>query len=129
MQPPSWIRVALLSALIVGLGVPPDAVIARAQQQQGPEKPAQQQPTPPTPPSGQQQQQKTPTPPPPQSEISAQTNVVSLDAVVTDQDGDVITNLKQGNFRVLDNGQPQQITNFSPTDAPITIVILMEFSR
>jgi VWFA-related protein len=128
MQSPSWIRVALLSALIAGLGIPPEVFTARAQSQQGPEKPTQQQPVPPTPPSG-QQQQKPSGPPPPQSEISAQTNVVTLDAVVTDQDGDILTNLKQANFRVLDDGQPQQITNFSPTDAPITIVILMEFSR
>jgi VWFA-related protein len=129
MQSPPWIRVILLSFLIVGLGVPPDAMRARAQQQQGPEKPPVQQPVPPTPPSGQPQQQKNQGPPPPKSEISAQTNVVSVDAVVTDQDGDILTNLKQGNFRILDDGQPQQITNFSPTEAPITIVILMEFSR
>ena len=30
---------------------------------------------------------------------------------------------------MTDNGEPQQITNFAPTDAPITIVILMEFSN
>ena len=125
---PTWFRVVLLSLVIVGLGVPPDAVLARGQQQQGPQKPPAQQPVPPTPPSG-QQQQKPAGPPPPQSQISAQTNVVSVEAVVTDQDGDVLTNLKQGNFRILDNGQPQQITNFAPTEAPITIVILMEFSR
>jgi VWFA-related protein len=129
MQPPSLTRVILLSALIAGLSVPPDALVARAQQQQGPEKPPVQQPVPPTPPSGQQQQQKSQGPPPPQSEISTQTNVVTVDAVVTDQDGDILTNLKQVNFRILDDGQPQQITNFSPTTAPITIVILMEFSN
>jgi VWFA-related protein len=129
MRPPSWTRIILLSALIAGLGIPPGALRARAQQQQGPEKPPAQQPVPPTPPSGQQQQQKPSGPPPPQSEISAQTNVVTVDATVTDQDGDILTNLKQSNFRILDDGQTQQITNFSPTDAPITIVILMEFSN
>ena len=30
---------------------------------------------------------------------------------------------------MLEDGVPQTITNFAPTDAPITIVILMEFSR
>jgi VWFA-related protein len=129
MRSLSWIRVLLLSALIVGLGVPPDALVARAQQQQGPEKPPTQQPAPPTPPSGQQQQKKPAGPPPPQSEISTQTNLVTVEATVTDQDGDILTNLKQANFRILDEDQPQQITNFSPTDAPITIVILMEFSN
>jgi len=129
MRSPSWIRVLLLSALIVGLGVPPDALLARAQQQQGPEKPPTQQSVPPTPPSGQQQQPKPAGPPPPQSEISTQTNLVTVEATVTDQDGDILTNLHQANFRILDEDQPQQITNFSPTDAPITIVILMEFSN
>jgi VWFA-related protein len=128
MQQPLWIRAVLLSLLIVGLGVPPDAILARAQNQQGPEKPpATQQPVQPSPPSG-QQQQKPAGPPPPQSEIATQTNVVTVNATVTDQDGDIITGLKQGNFRILDEGQPQQITNFAPSDAPITIVILMEFS-
>jgi VWFA-related protein len=129
MQSLSWVRVVLLSILIAVLGVPPDAILARAQSQQGPQKtPATQQPVPPTPPSG-QQQQKPAGPPPPQSEISAQTNVVTVNATVTDQDGDIITGLKAGNFRIIDEGQPQQITNFAPSDAPITIVILMEFSH
>jgi VWFA-related protein len=123
------IRILLLSALIVALGIPPDAIAARAQPQQGPEKPPAQQPVPPTPPSGQQQQQQqAPSTPPPQSEISVQSNLVSVDAVVTDADGNILSGLKKENFRVLDQGQPQQITNFSPTEAPITIVILMEFS-
>lgn len=128
MQSPSWIRVILLTVLIAVLGVPPDAIVARAQNQQGPQKPpATQQPVPPTPPSG-QQQQKPAGPPSPQSEISAQTNVVTVNATVTDQDGAIISGLKAANFRIVDDGQPQQITNFAPSDAPITIVILMEFS-
>lgn len=66
--------------------------------------------------------------PPPQATITAQTNLVNLDVTVTDQEGEVLTNLKKENFRVLDDGQAQQITNFSPSEAPITIVILLEFS-
>jgi VWFA-related protein len=119
----------LLAALIGVLGVPPEAFIARAQQQQGPDKAPVQQTVPPTPPSGQQQQQKQAQTPAPQSQISVESNLVNIDAVVTDQDGDILTNLKRENFRVLDDGQPQQITNFAPTEAPITIVILMEFSH
>lgn len=129
MQPSSWIRVAFLGVLIAALGIPPNAVFARAQQQQGPQKlPQAQQPVPPTPPSGQQQQQKPSGPPPPKSEISTQTNLVTINATVTDQDGDILNGLKQANFKIVDDGQPQQITNFAPTEAPITIVILMEFS-
>ncbi len=42
--------------------------------------------------------------------------------------GDLIPNLKKENFRVLDEGVPQAITNFAPTEAPITTVLLLEFS-
>jgi VWFA-related protein len=127
MQSQSWVRVILLAALIAALGFPPDVLAGRAQQQ-GPQKPPAQQQTPPTPPSGQGQQQQKPAIPPPQTEITVQSNLVNIDAVVTDQQGNILTGLKRENFRVLDDGQPQQITNFSPTEAPITIVILMEFS-
>ncbi len=58
--------------------------------------------------------------------ISAE--LVNVDVLVTDEDGHALTGLKRGNFRVLDNGVPQQVLNFSPTSAPITIVVLMEYS-
>jgi len=128
MRSISWARIILLAILIAVLGVPPEVITARAQQE-GPAKPPAQQTVPPTPPSGQAQDQQKPANPPPQSQISSESNLVNIDAVVTDQDGDIITDLKRENFRVLDDGQPQQITNFAPTEAPITIVILMEFSH
>lgn len=53
---------------------------------------------------------------------------VSLDVMVTDDDGRVVSGLKRGNFRVLDNGSPQKVVDFAPTRAPITIVVLMEYS-
>ena len=49
--------------------------------------------------------------------------------MVTDQDGNIVTGLKRENFRILDEGQRQQVANFAPSDAPITIVMLMEFSK
>ena len=64
----------------------------------------------------------------PESTISVETALVTLDVLVTDQDGRVLSGLKKENFRVLDNGKPQVITHFEPTSAPITIAILMEYS-
>jgi VWFA-related protein len=55
--------------------------------------------------------------------------IVTLDVVATTQRGDILTGLKKENFRILDEGVPQTITNFGPTDAPITMVVLMEFSN
>lgn len=80
-----------------------------APQQQGPVKP----------PKTQEQQ--------PQYSLTVKSQVVQVNAVVTDQDGNIVTGLKKGNFRIFDNNQPQQIVNFEPNDAPITIVILLDF--
>ncbi len=60
--------------------------------------------------------------------ISVEVPVVTLEVVAATQNGDIIPGLKKENFRVLEDGQPQTITNFGPTDAPITMVVLMEFS-
>jgi VWFA-related protein len=73
-------------------------------------------------PSG-QGEQKIPGP-----AISVETVLVSLDVLVTDQDGLVLAGLKKENFRVLDEGKAQMMTTFEPTGAPITIVMLMEYS-
>ena len=81
-----------------------------APQQQGPVKP----------PQSQQQQQ-------PQYSLTVKSQVVQVNTVVTDQDGNIVTGLKKENFRVFDNNQPQQIVNFEPNDAPITMVILLDF--
>ena len=60
--------------------------------------------------------------------ISVEVPVVTLDVVAATQNGDIIPGLKKENLRVLEDGQPQTITSFGPTDAPITMVVLMEFS-
>src|SRR5260221_8608392 len=67
---------------------------------------------------------------PPQAGVTIAIDVpiVTLDVVATTQRGDIIPGLKKENFRVLDDGVPQTITNFSPTEAPITMVVLMQFS-
>lgn len=51
-----------------------------------------------------------------------------MDVVATTSRGDIITGLKRENFRLFEDGVPQTITNFGPSEAPITMVILMEFS-
>ncbi len=89
-------------------------------------------------PAGQQPSSQPPVQPPPATSkqeppqggvsISVEVPIVTLDVVATTQHGDLITGLKRDNFRILEDGQPQTITNFAPTDAPLTIVMLMEFS-
>src|SRR6202158_1266816 len=60
--------------------------------------------------------------------IAVDVPVVTLDVIAATKNGDILTGLKKENFRVLEDGAPQTITNFAPTDAPITIVMLLEFS-
>jgi VWFA-related protein len=60
--------------------------------------------------------------------IAVQVPVVTVDVIAATQHGDLLKGLKKENFRVLEDGQPQPITNVGPSDAPITMVILMEFS-
>jgi VWFA-related protein len=61
--------------------------------------------------------------------ISLEVPVVTLDVVATTADGGIITGLKKENFRILEDGVPQTITNFGAGDAPITIVVLLEWSN
>src|SRR5437016_4273605 len=61
--------------------------------------------------------------------ISVTVPVVSVDVVITDNSGNFLTGLKKENFRITEDGAPQSISNFAPSDAPITIVLLLEFSR
>jgi VWFA-related protein len=61
--------------------------------------------------------------------ISITVPVVSVDVVVTDNNGNYLTGLKKENFRITEDGAPQVISNFAPSDAPITIVLLLEFSK
>jgi VWFA-related protein len=130
MNSKMWVRAVLVGFLLASLGIPPSTLTAWARQQEGPQKPAPaQQPSTAPPPTGQQQSPQSGQAPAPQVSIAVESNVVNIDAVVTDQDGDILTNLKKENFRVLDNNQPQQISNFAPSEAPITIVVLMEFSK
>lgn len=84
----------------------------------------------------QAQDQQAPPPPTQQSQqagqgnyqISVNAGLVNVDAVVTDGDGNFLPGLKKENFRILEDGKPQIITNFSPAgEAPITIVLLIEF--
>ena len=61
--------------------------------------------------------------------ISVTVPVVSLDVVVTDNNGNYLKDLKKENFRITEDGTVQTIANFGPSEAPITIVLLLEFSK
>ena len=60
--------------------------------------------------------------------ISVESEAVNVDVLVTDEDGGILNGLRKEEFRILDNGRLQAITNFVPAAAPIAIVMLMEYS-
>ncbi|MBZ5697005.1 MAG: VWA domain-containing protein [Acidobacteriia bacterium] len=76
-----------------------------------------------------QQPQTQPQQTPDGFSISVMVPLVNVNAVVTDNNGNYLTALKKENFRITEDGAPQAITNFALTDAPITIVLLLEFSK
>jgi VWFA-related protein len=53
---------------------------------------------------------------------------VSVDVAVMDDHNNFIPKIPQSYFRVLEDGVPQQITQFGRGEAPITICMLIEFS-
>ena len=61
--------------------------------------------------------------------ISVQSNVVNLDAVVTDFDGNIIQGLQKQNFRVLDEASRSRFQTFRRAKRRSPIVMLMEFSK
>ena len=79
-----------------------------------------------------------PPPPPPEKpkkiegmpDYSIQVDVplVQVPVMVTTKDGQFVSNLKQENFRVYEDGTQQKITNFNISEAPITAVLLVEFA-
>lgn len=88
-----------------------------------------QQPQPP-PPSEQKQGPIQPKPPEQEAPYALQVEVplVNVDVNVTDRNGNIITGLERGHFRVYADGQEQEIVAFAPSEAPLTTVLLVEAS-
>ena len=79
-----------------------------------------------------------PPPPPPEKpkkiegmpdySINVDVPLVNVDVSVLTKNGQFVPGLKKDNFRVLEDGVPQKITNFAQAEAPITAVMLVEFA-
>jgi VWFA-related protein len=64
-----------------------------------------------------------------QTSISVAVDLVSLQVLVTDTKGNTVTGLKPENFTIYEDNVKQEIANFSPMEANVTVVILAEYSR
>lgn len=56
------------------------------------------------------------------------TDVVPVFVTVTDRDGRLVTNLKQEQFEIRDEGKPQPITLFDNRARPIRLVVMLDVS-
>ena len=65
----------------------------------------------------------------PPGQIRVQVNLVNLFATVRDKHKAIVTGLKQDDFKVYEDGQSQEITNFSAdSNLPITLGLLIDTS-
>ena len=63
-------------------------------------------------------QQPTPSAPPPVT-FKVETSYVDVDAVVTDQQGNVVRGLTKDDFELREDGRPQSIDMFTSVDIPM----------
>lgn len=62
--------------------------------------------------------------------VTVSTQIVNVDTVVYHKkSGQIVTGLKKENFTIFADGQPQVITNFSTPEAPITVAMVVEYSK
>jgi Ca-activated chloride channel family protein len=62
--------------------------------------------------------------------ITVSTQIVNIDAVVYHKkSGQIVTGLKKDNFAIYADGTQQVITNFATPEAPITVAMVVEYSK
>jgi VWFA-related protein len=88
-----------------------------------------------TPKPGEEQQEPLPrdlepTKPQDIEKVTISTQIVNVDAVVYHKkSGQIVTDLKKPNFALFADGIQQTITNFSTPEAPITVAMVVEYSK
>lgn len=58
----------------------------------------------------------------------ADVSLVHVDAEVTAADGRVLTGFAKGDFRVFDEGKPQELVQFSAEEQPLDLILLFDIS-
>jgi Ca-activated chloride channel homolog len=64
-----------------------------------------------------------------QPSIKIGTNLVTVPVIVTDRYGRFVTGLTRKEFTVREEGSPQRIEDFSSTEAPFSVALLIDTSR
>ena len=62
--------------------------------------------------------------------ITVDTDIVNVDAVVLNRKtGQIITGLKKENFGIFEEGVKQNISSFATPESPITVTLVLEYSK
>ena len=124
--------IALMCLLILGLYVHPGLSQSRRQPPTSNEKKNKRPGETPTK-EGEKEplpQDLEPTAPKDIEKVAISTQIVNIDAVVYHKkSGQIVTGLKKPNFAVYADGAQQTITNFSTPEAPITVAMVVEYSK
>jgi Ca-activated chloride channel homolog len=125
-------RVLIVGTAFSFVAVPSVSVLAQARRQ----PPASDQKKNKRPPEQTEEQKQEPLPPdvvgkPQDAEkVSVTTNLVNVDAVVYNKKtGQPAMNLKKDNFAIFVDGVKKEITNFATPEAPITLTLVVEYSK
>jgi VWFA-related protein len=126
----AFFAVALSALLVMGMTIPgfsqsrrqpPTSTDKKNKRPAEGQKPGGQEPVP---------QDIVPTKPQDIEKVAISTNLVNVDAVVYHKkSGQIVTGLKKGNFALFADGQQQEITNFATPEAPITVAMVVEYSK
>jgi VWFA-related protein len=63
------------------------------------------------------------------TQFKADVDTVTVDVAVIDNKGHFIPGIPRGNFRVLEDNVPQQISGYNVGEAPLTVALVIEFSN
>ncbi|MET0650823.1 MAG: VWA domain-containing protein [Pyrinomonadaceae bacterium] len=122
-------------ALLIGAGafVPPALAQSRRTPPQAPQKKNPRPDETQTPDPQKQQEPQEPISPDTLKEqevVKVASNIVQVEAVVYNKkSGQIVMGLKKENFAVFEDGIQRDISNFSTPDAPITVAVVMEYSK
>jgi VWFA-related protein len=130
-------RRAAASALALLIGAGAALVPALAQSRRTPPQAPQKKNTRPgeqeTPDPQKTQEPQEPIPPDTLKEqdvVKVASNIVQVEAVVySKKGGQIVMGLKKENFAIFEDGIQRDVTNFSTPDAPITVAVVMEYSK
>ncbi len=61
--------------------------------------------------------------------FKAESNLVTVDVAVLDSRGNFIPQIPREKFLLLEDNVPQKIVNFGPSEAPMTVCMVIEFSN